>query len=376
MNMDLHDTETPCCIVDISRVRANINHLHQRLEKLGVGLRPHGKTVKNIRLIRMALKGQPGGIAVSTLREAEYYFSNGITDITYAVGITPSKLDRVAELAGRGARMSVILDTIEQVRALGKAGRELGAALPFLIEIDCDGLRGGIGPDDPLLIEMGTVAEHEEGAELTGVLTHAGGSYHCDSVGEIRKMAEREREYAVRAAERLRSSGLSCPVVSVGSTPTAYFAASLDGVTEVRAGVFMFQDLMMAGLGVCSVDEIALSVLTSVTGYQKERGWIITDAGWMALSNAPAGKYSSGFGIPRLIDGESMGDFTVTSTSQEHGIISSLAGLVPNYNTLEIGSRLRILPNHACATAAMHSFYYTVEGGTGITGKLERTGGW
>src|SRR3546814_5890947 len=97
-------------------------------------------------------------------------------------------------------------------------------------------------------------------------------------------MAERERRAAVDAAQVLRAGGLPCPVVSVGSTPTAMFAENLDGVTEVRAGVFVFFDLFMAGLGVCRQDDIALSVLTTVIGHQPEKDWILVDAGWMAMS--------------------------------------------------------------------------------------------
>src|SRR3546814_5893100 len=96
-------------------------------------------------------------------------------------------------------------------------------------------------------------------------------------------MAEQERAGAVHAAQRLRSAGFAAPLVSVGSTPTAHFARTLEGVTEVRAGVYVFFDLVMSGLGVCAESDIALSVLCSVIGHQKEKGWIITDAGWMAM---------------------------------------------------------------------------------------------
>jgi len=374
--MDLSELQTPCCIVDLARVRGNIKSLHKRLERFDAGLRPHGKTVKNIDLIRPALKNQPGGITVSTLREADYYLSNGIGDITYAVGIDPSKLPVVAKLIQRGAEIRVILDTREQLEAVIRAGKEYSIEFPFLIEIDCDGERAGMSPGDPLIIELGRMAEKTGRAALEGVLTHAGGSYHSVSAEGIRAVAEMERRAAVQAAVRLRQAGFNCPVVSVGSTPTASMARNLDGVTEIRAGVFIFQDLMMAGLGICSVDDIALSVLTSVTGYQKRKGWIVTDAGWMALSNAPVGKGRRGFGTACDIEGTLLQDFIVSSTSQEHGIISSETGIAPDYDSFRVGSRLRILPNHACATGAMHDFYFTVEGGMEVTGRLERANGW
>src|SRR5215510_6708810 len=94
----------------------------------------------------------------------------------------------------------------------------------------------------------------------------------------------RPRRCAVGAAETLRAAGLPAPVVSVGSTPTMTFTDRLDGVTEARPGVYMFHDLVMAGLGVCEIDDIALSVLSSVIGHHTRSGQLIVDAGWMALS--------------------------------------------------------------------------------------------
>ena len=123
-----------------------------------------------------------------------------------------------------------------------------------MIEIDSDGHRSGVQPEDAVLIEIGQVL-HEGGAKLKGVLTHAGSSYDLNTPEALQKLAEQERRLSVRAAERLRAAGLPCPEVSVGSTPTALSAQSLDGVTEVRAGVYVFFDLVMANVGVCTPRE-------------------------------------------------------------------------------------------------------------------------
>src|SRR5690606_20778825 len=149
------------------------------------------------------------------------------------------------------------------------------------IEMDVDGNRSGIPPESNLLLDVGR-ALHEGGVRLGGVMTHAGGSYAFDTPEALQAAAEQERAGTVRAAERLRQAGLPCPVVSVGSTPTALSAQTLEGVTEMRAGVYVFFDLVMRNIGVCRMDEIALSVLTTVIGHQEEKGWAIVDAGWMA----------------------------------------------------------------------------------------------
>ena len=139
-----------------------------------------------------------------------------------------------------------------------------------MIEIDCDGHRAGVQPGhtDQLLAIARTLHAVDS---LRGVMTHAGESYGCRSVQAIADMAEQERAAAVGCAEAIRAAGLPCPVVSVGSTPTAHFARNLDGVTEVRAGVYVFFDLVMAGLGVCAVDDIAATVLTTVIGHQPDK---------------------------------------------------------------------------------------------------------
>src|SRR2546427_2151471 len=108
---------------------------------------------------------------------------------------------------------------------------------------------------------------------LGGVLTHAGSSYELDTPEALQALAERERAGCVQAAEALRAAGLPCPVVSVGSTPTALAASRLGGVTEARAGVYVFFALVMRNIGVCPPEDVALSVLATVIGHQADKGW-------------------------------------------------------------------------------------------------------
>ena len=377
--MDLLELETPCLVLGNGRLEKNISHLHKRMEHFGVNLRPHGKTAKNIDVIRMALAGQPGGITVSTLKEAEYYFSHGIEDIVYAVGIAPVKLDRVANLIKKGADDTIILDTIEQVGFASAKAQEYDLNIPVLIELDCDGHRSGVTLGDSLLMDIGRLLNSEDGVTLRGVLTHAGGSYQCKSIDGIRAIAEAERDTAAKSAEMLRQGGLPCPIVSVGSTPTAVFAEDLSGITEVRAGTFVFHDLVMAGLGVCDVKDIAVSVLTSVIGHQKQKGWVITDAGWTALSRdrgTASQEVDQGYGVVCNVKGEPLTDLIVSSVNQEHGIIIDRGGKELDWESFGIGSAVRILPNHSCATAAMHDRYYVTDSSTEIIDVWHRFNGW
>jgi D-serine deaminase-like pyridoxal phosphate-dependent protein len=250
---------------------------------------------------------------------------------------------------------------------------------PVLIEIDSDGHRSGVKPESPALIEIGRVL-HESGAtELRGVMTHAGDSYNCDTVAKIRAMARQERDAVVRCAQRLAAAGLPCPVVSVGSTPTATYADDLTGVTEVRAGVYMFFDLAMAGISVCTVDDIALSVLATVLGHQADKGWIITDAGWMAMSRdrGTAGqKVDQGYCVVCDVAGQPVDGLIMVAANQEHGIIACRDGAALDLASYPVGTPLRILPNHACATGAQHDRYHLVAGGTAVEAVWSRFSGW
>ena len=359
----LLDIETPAAIVDVARMQRNIARMQDRITALGVNFRPHVKTTKCVDVADRQRAAGANGITVSTLREAEAFFAAGYDDILYAVCIAPHKLERARQLRDRGCRLTILVDSIEAAHAVVEAetGRD-----PFevLIEVDTDGHRSGVGPEDARLIEIAG-ALHTGGAALRGVLTHAGNSYELDNPKALERLAEQERALSVRAAERLRAAGLPCPVVSVGSTPTALSARALDGVTEVRCGVYVFFDLFMTNVGVCAIDDIALSVLTTVIGHQHDKGWVIVDAGWMAMSRdrgTARQSHDYGYGVVCDLEGSAIKEgLVMIAANQEHGILAARdAGVLSLSERFPIGTRLRILPNHACATGAQFSQYHAV----------------
>jgi D-serine deaminase-like pyridoxal phosphate-dependent protein len=371
--------ETPCLVLDAERMERNIARLRTRLDGFGVTLRPHLKTTKSIEIARHVMNSVAGPATVSTLMEAAQFAASGVRDIIYAVGIVPSKLARVCELRAEGVDVAVVLDTVEQAHAVAAASRAAGVRIPALIEIDCDGHRSGVLPTDrSRLVAIGQVLDRD--AELRGVLTHAGGSYNARGAQALAQCAEVERASVVAAAGILRETGWRCPVVSVGSTPTAFNAASLSGVTEVRAGVFVFFDLVMAGIGVCRNDDIAVSVLASVIGHQREKGWILIDAGWMAMSQdrgTSKQAVNQGYGVVCDLAGNAYADLIVADANQEHGIIAIRPGSAAALPELAIGARVRILPNHACSTCAQHRSYQVVRGAADVVeAEWPRFGGW
>jgi D-serine deaminase-like pyridoxal phosphate-dependent protein len=365
--MTLDDLPTPSLVLDRTILNHNIATMASALAWHNVPLRPHMKTAKSIDVARLALQGQPGGITVSTLAEAEYFAAHDLTDILYAVGIVPQKLDHVAKLNDAGADVIVLTDDLDAAGAIAAHPRPPRT----LIEIDTGESRGGVAPDDDALLAIAD----RLGVNLAGVMTHAGHSYAGRNIDEMAQIAEVERSGVVLAAERLRSAGYPVPIVSMGSSPTALHAASFDGITEVRAGVYMFGDLFQSEIFTHTIEDIAVTVLTSVIG--RRPGKLLVDAGGLALSKdrsteAVAKDYGFGLALDRLGQ-RTLGDAIVRRAYQEHGVIE----LDPAHQTtLPIGGRLRIAPNHTCMTAAAHDRYYVVDGSDEIVAVWPRVNGW
>lgn len=364
MSLSLFDLDTPAALIDQARMQHNIRQLQERMNALGVRLRPHVKTSKSEPVIRQQLAAGAQGVTVSTLQEAEACFALGITDVLYAVAIAPARLQQVYALRRRGCQLAILTDSPAGARAIVAAGHRHAERFEVWIEIDCDGHRAGLRPEDPRLLQVARILE-EGGMTLAGVLAHAGSSYELNDPAALQALAERERALCVAAAERLRQHGLACPQVSIGSTPTALSARDLTGVTEVRAGVYVFQDLVMLNVGVCQPDDLALSVLTTVIGHQLEKGWVLVDAGWMALSRDRGTQRQGrdyGYGQVCTLEGAWIEGALVIAANQEHGIIRLARATPADLETrFPVGSRLRILPNHACATGAQFERYHAVD---------------
>ena len=365
--MNIADLPTPCLILDRPILQRNIARMAERVAAKGVPLRPHMKTAKSIDVARLALIGQPGGITVSTLAEAEYFAAHGIGDILYAVGITPQKLAQVAKINDAGARVAVITDAPETAVSIAAHP----GAPRVLIEIDTGEARGGIGPDDPALLDLADVL----GPRLAGVMTHAGHSYSGRTAADMARIAETERDGVVRAAQRLRAAGHTVPIVSMGSSPTALHAEHLDGVTEIRAGVYMFGDLFQAEIATHGIGDIAVTVLASVIG--RRNGQVLIDAGGLALSkdrSTQATPTDFGYGLVLDADGKpTLRHSIVIRAYQEHGVVA----LDPSLTApLPIGTKLRVAPNHTCMTVAAHDRYFVTDGGAAIVAVWQRVNGW
>lgn len=378
----LADLPTPCLVLDRSKLTANLKRMRDACERNNVRLRPHLKTAKSIDVAQLVLDDVDQGIAVSTLLEAEYFIQHGLRDIQYAVCITPDKLARVSLLQSGGAQVTIITDNVGVAKEIAAAGERFETRFRVQVEVDCGELRTGVEPASEDLLEIGRILSQAELVDFDGVMTHAGHSYNCRTRAEVEEVAEAERKAVVLAAERLAKIGIPSRTVSIGSTPTALYAAGLEGVSEVRAGVYMFGDMFQAQIGSCEVTDLAVSVLADVSSHRPDLGHFTIDAGALALSkdrSTERVQNDIGFGIVAGQNGSILNpQLTVDRVYQEHGLIQLRDG--QQLKDFPIQSKLRIFPNHVCMTAAMYDRYYVVDSqeGDGMTviAEWSRVNGW
>lgn len=376
--MEIQQLKTPALVLDKSRLMANASRMTQRIHGHGIKLRPHMKTCKSIDVARLMLQDNFGGVTVSTLAEALYFFRHGIVDITLAVAIVPAKLDEVAALNAQGAEINIITDDPGVARAIA----EHAGPHRVLIEIDCGEHRTGLSPTSTQIDEIARLITAAPTAAFVGVFTHAGHSYGGRKPEQMAAIAEAERQAVVSVAERLRASGIAVATVSVGSTPTATYAKSMDGLTETRPGVYGFYDLFQAGISSCSTDDLAVTVLASVIGHHREANELLLDAGGLALSkdrSTQALDQDCGYGLVcDALSVKPIPGMKVEHVHQEHGLIKSLTPI--DFDHFAIGSLVRVMPNHVCMTAAAYDKYHVVEGAAehpeDIVAVWQRCNGW
>lgn len=369
--MTLIELSTPCLLLDQDRLVANCQRMRARAARASLRLRPHLKTLKCLQAANLAVDASRA-IAVSTLTEAAFFASHGIRDILVAVCLPVSKLDRAVEIAQRhaGCRLSMPVEDEHVARQLVERLESQPARLGVWVEIDCGEHRTGLAPDSEALIKAGTLLARSRSVDFRGVMTHAGQSYGCRSEDEIKAVATAERDAAVAAKHRLLAAGLPCADVSVGSTPTAVFGDDWTGVTELRPGVYMAGDLFQQRLGTVRTEDLALTVLSTVIS--SKPGRCVIDAGGLALSKdrsllgMPG---DPGFGEVLSVDGAPLG-LRVHDVHQEHGEIHLPPGV-----ELSVGQKVRVIPVHACMTAAAHAGYHVVQSGQ-VVGEWHRVNGW
>jgi D-serine deaminase-like pyridoxal phosphate-dependent protein len=346
----LDDLPTPALLLDLDRLERNLQSMADRCRRLGVALRPHLKTHKCVEVAERQRALGASGVTVSTLYEAHVFADHGFTDITWAF---PVPLGRIAEARRLAERITLRLfvDGPEGLDALEASG------FPFHVwlKIDCGYHRAGLDPTATATIALARRLARCATLRFDGLATHSGHAYNEVGCERIRAVAESERRSVADLRGRLAAEGIGV-FASVGSTPAMSCVERLDGVQEARPGNYAFYDAMQIALGACRPADPAVTVLASVVSSQPGATHCVVDAGALALSK-DAGHPGSAPAMGRIYGDYAAGhlrdDAFLTALSQEHGKVST---------RLPVGTRVRILPNHSCLTAACFDEYHVVRG--------------
>jgi D-serine deaminase-like pyridoxal phosphate-dependent protein len=340
--MKVQDLETPAVIVDLEILETNLKEMASYCSSHGLSLRPHTKTHKIPDIARLQVRQGARGITVAKLGEAELMASAGFDDIMIAYPIVgQSKLDRLVSLA-RKSRITVSTDSIEVARGISDAAQRAGVEIRLLAEMDAGLRRCGVQTPEELA-SLAQAMTKLPAVEFLGFMFFP---------GHIRVSPEKQvpileaiNDRLKEAQDRLYRSGIELKVVSGGSTPTAYQSHCMKSVTEIRPGTYVFNDMNTASIGAIDRSRCALSVLVTVVS-RAVRGRAIVDGGSKTFSSdLLRGGEGHGFGYqvehPEIV---------LEAMSEEHGHLN----VESSSHLLEIGEKLRFIPNHVCTTVNMH----------------------
>jgi D-serine deaminase-like pyridoxal phosphate-dependent protein len=336
--------DTPFLAVDVDVMDRNLQRAADDARQSGVALRPHAKTHKVPEIARRQLALGAVGLTLATVSEAEVFADAGFTDLFIAYPVWPSD-GRAARLRALTERVSLRIgvDSVEAAEALGRA--LAGSGAQAVVEIDSGHHRSGAAPDEAATV---AAAAQRAGLSVAGVFTFPGHGY---SPTDRAHAARDEADALSIASFLLERAGLDAPVRSGGSTPTRA-ETDTEVVNEVRPGVYVFNDAQQVELGSCSWEDIALTAHATVVSRRGQD--VITDAGSKVLG-ADQPQWATGGG--RLPD---FPDARVMALSEHHATIRFPQGtMVP-----ELGSTLRIAPNHVCAAVNLADELVVVQNGS------------
>lgn len=358
--MRVSSLTTPQVLIDLPRVRRNIDRMATLAAGQGKRLRPHAKTHKVPQFAKWQLEAGACGICCAKPGEAEVFAHHGVADIRLPYPVHPLNAGRLVDLFDR-SRISIIVDHLQVAQDWSSAMVRLGREMDILVKVDVGLHRCGIPPDLPDAAAFVERVARLPRVRLRGLLSHAGHGYHAESEEELAAIATSERDILVAVANEARRRGVVIEEISVGATPTARFSAALDGITELRPGNFIFFDRTQVGLGAATLDDCALTVLARVVS-RPAPDRIVLDSGSKTLSNDIARGFAAmpghGLVLPEGHRNEPIEGLVIERLSEEHAVVRTTAGRV----ALEPGDLVRVLPNHACVVTNLVDEVVLTEG--------------
>ncbi|HOA14837.1 MAG TPA: D-TA family PLP-dependent enzyme [Bacillota bacterium] len=348
--MKAFDLDTPALLIDREIMLRNLSDMQGYADRCGVSLRPHTKTHKSSRLALLQEKLGAKGITVAKVGEAEVMAANGLSDIFIANEIVgEAKLLRIRKLAEK-ADVSFGLDSIAQANQVQNAFDGFGKKAEVLIEIEVGEERSGV-IEEKSFIGLLNYLKTCDSIHLKGIFSHDGHSYGAKDVSECENIHMESQKRTLRFADVAREMGFPLETVSIGSTPSLlHDFPVLDGVTEIRPGTYIFMDAAQAN-AYGGYDRNAASVLTTVISLPTPER-IITDVGAKGITAQTRAKgFTATKGLGQV---KGWPEVQVFKVFDEHAIIYSKE----LHDSLKVGDKLEIIPNHICPVVNLHEMAY------------------
>ena len=339
--------DTPAMLVDLDIAEGNIASMAAFARRSGLRLRPHLKTHKSLAMARRQLAAGAVGLCAATVGEAAAFAAGGVTDLTLAYPVVGArKLERLAAVC-RAADLTLVADSTAVADGYQEVARQAGRTLRVLIEVDTGMGRVGATPDAAPGLARHLSGCH--GLEFHGILTHAGHAHDAEGQLGVERVAREEAAIMGAVRAELERAGHEVAVVSAGSSLTARYLSAADGITEIRPGTYVYNDLRTLACWSCTYEEIAATMLATVISVDGMR--VVVDAGSKTLTTSTDPVYGQGHLLSRP-------DGAFTRLSEEHGVLS-----VDGAPRLSVGDRVRILPIHACVWSDLQPEVYGIRDG-------------
>jgi D-serine deaminase-like pyridoxal phosphate-dependent protein len=348
--MHVSEIDTPALVVDLDIFERNLAHVAGYAREHALRLRPHTKTHKSVRLARRQISSGAAGLTVAKVSEGEIMLAAEPADLLVAFPIIgPTKLARLTQVARR-TRVTVALDSIFAARQLSDAADAAHVEIGVLAEVDVGLGRVGVAAGPPLLAL----------AQAIGKLPHLRFAGLAFYPGHIRSLDEPGRRALAQLSDLLRvilgdfrAAGIEIATVSGGSTPTLFHSHEIHGLTEIRPGTYVFNDLNTIGSGACALEDCAATILATVVSTSRPGQMIIDGGSKTFSSDRLANSAEVTFGHVAEAPGARF-----HKMNEEHGFIDLACAEVE----FKVGDRVRVIPNHICVAVNLHEKVYGVRG--------------
>lgn len=352
--MDMWELDTPCLLIDLDVLEKNIEKMGDYCKKHSINLRPHIKTHKIPEIAKMQLKSGAVGISSAKVSEAQVMADAGMNDILIAYPVYgEQKLKELMNIAEK-AKITVALDSKTVAEEISKKATAAGNTIGIIVEVNVGMNRCGWEIGEDLLNAVKSIKDMP-GLDLKGVMIYPGQilkrSLYKSSDEEIEKL----QEDIDKIYELFNSVNIKLEVLSGGSTPSAFISHKLKGLTEIRPGTYVYNDMNVVRLGQIKEEDCALKVLSTVVS-TTVKNQIIIDAGSKTMSSdAAQPEGNTGFGKIFGYD-----NLFINKMNEEHGFID----ISKSGSKFKVGDKLMIIPNHCCTTNNMHDEAFGVRKGT------------